>query len=85
MRRKPLTAQAGAALDALVAKGTTMAFLSVRRLHAEGFLPVRVWDDRPPADFSVPILPASTSAEELWAAAIRPHRPAIVRGRVGVL
>ena len=79
----PLTKQATARLDELVDRGTTLALISVRKLHAQGGLPVRVWDERPPAGGAagfVRVLPSSTTPEELWEAAVRPHRPCVVRG-----
>ena len=77
---KPLTRQALQRLNQLVDKGTTLALLSVRKLHAQGGLPVRVWDERPETYEMVEILPSSTTAEELWERAIRPHKPCVVRG-----
>ena len=68
-------------LDALIDDGTTFAFVHVRRLQAENALPVRVWDSDPDHPLrSVRRLPATTTAEELWEKAVRPHVPCVVSG-----
>ena len=68
-------------LDALIDDGTTFAFVHVRRLQAENALPVRVWDSDPDAPLrSVLRLPGTTTAEELWDRAIKPHLPCVVSG-----
>ena len=72
-----------ARLDELVERGTTLAFVAVRRMFAHAGLPVSLWDELPCFEVvqgGVLRLPPTTTPEELWKRAVKPHRPCIISG-----
>ena len=60
-------------------RGTTMAFYNVRKMHANGRLPVSMWPAPTKSLAQFPRLPPTTTAEQLWPYIFR-HQPVIISG-----
>ena len=83
MRGRLISKSALARLDEMVNKGTTLALLAVRRMHAMAGVPLRVWDYKPSAEDvekGVLTLDPSTPKEEFWERAVKPHVPCYIEG-----
>lgn len=73
------TPTAGKRLRKLAEVGTTLAIFNVRKIHANGKLPVRYWDP-PRVRPAQPLrLPPGTTAAELWQHVLD-HRPVVIEG-----